>query len=231
MLKLRPAVDRGHSQLDWLDSWHTFSFDQYYDPQHMSFGPLRVINEDTIAGGGGFGMHPHRDMEIITYVTSGKLRHQDSMGNGSIISSGEIQKMSAGTGVWHSEHNASADQPVHLLQIWIMPEQKGLKPSYEQERFELKEGEWKLLGSPDGDGLISIRQKVKLYALSAADGQSSSFQPQKGSKLWIQIVKGQFAIQGKNSSSGDGVSIEKDETLELKALSPGEILLFEILDN
>jgi len=229
MLTLRPAIERGHTRLDWLDSRHSFSFDQYFDPKHMSFGPLRVINEDEIAPGGGFGTHPHRDMEIITYVTEGQLKHQDSLGNGSVISPGEIQKMSAGTGILHSEYNASSEKPAHLLQIWIVPDKTNLTPAYEQERFELIPGVWKLLGSPDGDGLVSIRQKVKLYGLSAEAGSTTAFFPAPGSKLWIQLVKGVCAVNGTNLIGGDGLAILEDAKVEVVTGEKVELLLFEIL--
>lgn len=229
MLVLRPAAERGHSQLDWLDSQHTFSFDQYYDPKHMSFGPLRVINEDVIAGGGGFGTHPHRDMEIITYVIEGELQHKDSLGTGSIIRAGEIQKMSAGSGIRHSEFNASTDKPVHLLQIWIVPAEKNLKPAYEQEKFTLKEGEFTLLGSPNGDGLVSIHQNVKLYGSKIEPSAPTSFTPAEGAKLWIQIVKGKCEINGASLRAGDGAGLVNDNKLEIKADESSELLIFEIL--
>jgi hypothetical protein len=229
MFTIRPSVERGHSQLDWLDSWHTFSFDRYYDPKFMHFGALRVINEDVIAGGGGFGTHPHRDMEIITYVISGQISHKDSMGNGSIISAGEIQKMSAGTGVWHSEYNASPETPVHLLQIWIVPDKSGLKPSYEQQRFELEPGAWKLLGSPNGDGLISIHQNVKLFALAALKDTQTFFEPQSQSEIWLQVVKGTCSIGDKRLDAGDGLAIRSDEQIEIVAKKDSELLLFEML--
>lgn len=228
MITLRPGAERGHSQLDWLDSWHTFSFDQYHDPKHMSFGPLRVINEDRIAPGGGFGTHPHRDMEIITYVVEGELQHRDSMGNGSVIKAGEIQKMSAGTGIQHSEFNASKENPVHLLQIWIMPDKRGIAPSYEQERFELKPQEWKLLGGPRGEGLISIEQQVRLYALQATAGSTAEFRPQPGSIVWIQAVKGEFEVGGRRVASGDGASIRDDGPIDISMSADSELLLFEI---
>lgn len=228
MLSVRPSDARGHSQLDWLDSRHTFSFDQYHDPKHMSFGPLRVINEDVIAPGGGFGTHPHRDMEIITYVIEGQLQHKDSMGTGSIIGPGEIQKMSAGKGIFHSEFNASREKPVHLLQIWIMPNIKGLTPSYEQEKFELKPGEFKLLGSPDGQGLVSIHQNVKLYAVRIESGKAASFKMQPSAKAWVQIVKGDCAVNSEKLSAGDGAAIEPTSQIQFEASTSCEALLFEI---
>lgn len=228
MLSIRPADARGHSQLDWLDSRHTFSFDQYHDPKHMSFGPLRVINEDVIAAGGGFGTHPHRDMEIITYVIDGQLQHKDSMGTGSIIGPGEIQKMSAGKGIFHSEFNASKEKPVHLLQIWIMPNIKGLTPSYEQEKFDLKPGEFKLLGSPDGQGLVSIHQNVKLYAVRIESGKTSTFKLQPSAKAWVQIVKGDCVVNATKLSAGDGAGIQQMPQVHFDANTFCEALIFEI---
>ncbi len=233
-LAVRRSAERGHTQLSWLDSWHTFSFDSYYDPQHMAFGPLRVINEDRIAPGGGFGTHPHRDMEIITYVVEGKLQHRDSLGNGSTILPGEIQKMSAGSGILHSEFNASDKSPVHLLQIWIMPETRGLEPRYEQEKFELKPGVWQLLGGPNGQGLISIQQKVKLYALNLIPGGRAEFKPSENANLWIQTIKGSIQVQDKALVAGDGLAVSSDQKLDFynsDNQSGSELLLFELLGS
>ncbi len=231
MFTVRPAVERGHSQRDWLDSWHTFSFDQYYDSQHMAFGPLRVINEDMIAAGGGFGTHPHRDMEIITYVIEGQLRHQDSLGNGSVIVPGEIQKMPAGSGISHSEYNASQEVPVHLLQIWIVPDKLNIQPAYEQQRFELTAGVWKLLGSPNSDGLVSIEQKVKLYGLLAMKDSRAVFVPEQASALWLQVVKGACSIGGTKLNAGDGLAIRDEAQIEILATQQAELLLFELLSQ
>jgi quercetin 2,3-dioxygenase len=231
MLTVRPSTERGRSQLDWLDSQHTFSFDQYHDPQFMSFGPLRVINEDVIEGGGGFGTHPHRDMEIITYVIDGELKHQDSLGNGSVIGPGEIQKMSAGTGILHSEHNSSKDKPVHLLQIWIVPKTKGLKPRYEQEAFQLTPGELKLLGGGDGKGLVSIDQDVKLYGAILQPGATIAHELPTNSTAWIQIVKGACSVNGQELSAGDGAAVTKGDSIKISASSASEFLLFEIATN
>ena len=228
MNTLRPSVERGQTQLGWLDSKHTFSFDQYFDPHHMSFGPLRVINEDTVAPGGGFGTHQHRDMEIITYVVSGQLEHKDSIGTGSVISPGEIQKMSAGSGILHSEFNASRTEPVHFLQIWIVPSERGIKPAYEQKRFELTPGRWELLGSSDGKGLIHIHQNVRLWALRAEKGATVEFQPSAGSNVWIQIVKGSATGGGAALSAGDGLAVQSDSKFEVAASDDLEILAFEI---
>jgi redox-sensitive bicupin YhaK (pirin superfamily) len=231
MLTLRPADERGRSQLDWLDSQHSFSFDQYFDPKHMSCGPLRVINEDVIAPGGGFGTHPHRDMEIITYVIEGSLQHKDSLGNGSIIKPGEIQKMSAGTGIFHSEFNASQTEPVHLLQIWIVPTQRGLTPKYEQESFTLTPGEFKLLGSNDGMGLITIAQNFRLSALSSEPGMVSRYECDVQATVWLQIVKGDHTINGKSARAGDGLSIQQTASIDMKSTAAGELLLFDMREN
>lgn len=231
MMIVRPAAERGRTQLDWLDSWHTFSFDQYVDRQHMGFGPLRVMNEDFIAPGGGFGMHPHRDMEIITYVVQGQLRHKDSLGNGSVISPGEIQKMSAGTGIVHSEFNASDKDPVHMLQIWIVPNNKNLEPAYEQKPFTLKPGEWHLLGSEKQGGLISIHQAVRLYVFRSASEAPTKFQPAAGSAVWIQVVAGACAIETERLKAGDGLAIDHAGIIEIKPATQTELILFELLNQ
>lgn len=231
MVIVRTSTERGRSQLDWLDSQHTFSFDQYYDPQHMSFGPLRVINEDVIEAGGGFGTHPHRDMEIITYVIEGELKHRDSLGNGSVIRPGEIQKMSAGTGIKHSEFNASKEKPVHLLQIWIVPKTRNLKPRYEQEAFELKPGELSLLGSADGEGLVSIEQDVKLYGARMEPGMKIAHDLADNSDAWIQMVKGACSVNGKELAAGDGAAITQGGEIMISARESSELLLFDIARN
>lgn len=228
MNTLRPSLERGHTQMNWLDSRHTFSFDQYHDPAHMAFGPLRVINEDFIAAGGGFGMHQHRDMEIITYVVSGSLQHKDSIGTGSTISAGEIQKMSAGTGIFHSEFNGSQTEQVHLLQIWIMPSEKGLKPKYEQERFELVPGKFQLLGSNDAKGLVHIHQRVRLWALKGEKDQTVTFEAAEGARAWVQVVKGRATIGGAPATTGDGLAIEETARFEVTPSEDVELLVFEL---
>jgi len=227
MLVLRSSAQRGFSQLDWLKSQHTFSFDQYYDPKHMAFGPLRVINEDHIAPGAGFGTHPHRNMEIITYVIKGQLRHQDSLGTGSVISAGEIQKMSAGSGIMHSEFNASNDEEVHLLQIWIVPNVSNLAPKYEQERFELKPGELTLLGAPQG-GLVSIQQNVNLYGLSLSADMNFRHALEFKKQAWIQVVKGECLVNNESVKAGDGVALSEIEQIAIKAVEECELLFFEL---
>ncbi len=226
MFELRKSQERGHTELSWLESYHTFSFDQYYDAQHMGFGPLKVINEDTIAPGMGFGSHPHRDMEIITYIISGQLEHKDSLGTGTIIEAGEIQKMSAGQGIIHSSFNASSNEPVHLLQIWIQPESKGLQPTYEQEKIKDELNQFTLIGGPSNESPLHINQNVRLYRLHATAGQTNSFTAQPGASIWVQIVQGECLVNELQAVAGDGIALDKLE-IEMKALLPTELLLFE----
>lgn len=232
MITVRKAVERGHADHGWLNSWHTFSFAEYYDPEHMGFGPLRVINDDTVAGGGGFPPHPHRDMEIISYVIDGALEHQDSMGNGSVIKPGDVQRMSAGTGVRHSEFNASKSDPVHFLQIWIIPERPGLPSGYEQKFFgeEEKRGNLRLVASPDGsDGSVRIRQDVRLYATIVGGDTAVTHTLAPGRKAWLHVVKGSAELNGKQLDAGDGVAIEGEESaLSLTSKATGELLLFDM---
>lgn len=231
MITIRKAIDRGHADHGWLDSWHTFSFAEYYDPEHMGFGPLRVINDDRIAGGGGFPAHPHRDMEIITYVIEGALEHQDSMGNGAVMKPGDVQRMSAGTGVRHSEFNASETDPVHLLQIWIIPEREGLPSGYEQKFFaeEEKVGKLRLVASPDGaDGSVRVRQDVRLFASIVEGASRLTHTVARGRKAWLQVVKGVVELDGRALEAGDGVAVDGEETLTLSSKDRGEILLFDM---
>jgi len=210
MINLRPSSARGAFKNDWLDSKHTFSFSTYHDPEHMGFGDLRVINEDIVAPAGGFATHPHRDMEIITYVMSGALAHKDSLGNGSAIRPGDVQRMSAGTGIQHSEFNPSPDTPVHLLQIWILPEKKGIAPSYAQENFAAKRkpGQLTLLVSKDGkDGSLTMNQTAELSVLDLNSGQSFDYTPKTG-KGWVQVARGEAMINGQPLKQGDGAAIE-----------------------
>jgi quercetin 2,3-dioxygenase len=233
MITIRPAHERGAVNLGWLDSRHTFSFGNYYDPNHTNFGPLRVINEDKVQPGQGFGTHGHKDMEIVTYVLSGELEHKDSLGNGSRMRPGDVQRMSAGTGIMHSEFNPSTEQPVHLLQIWLLPGQQGLAPSYEQTAFadDEKRDRLRLVGSSDGrDGSVTIHQDVALYAASLQPGVSidHTLQPHRGA--WIQVASGTISVNGHALSAGDGAAIAKEETLQLQGTSaePAEILLFDM---
>jgi redox-sensitive bicupin YhaK (pirin superfamily) len=231
MIRIRRADERGHADHGWLDSHHTFSFADYHDPQHMGFGPLRVINDDTVAGGGGFPPHPHRDMEIISYVIDGALSQKDSMGNGSVIRPGDVQRMSAGKGVVHSEFNQSKTEPVHFLQIWIMPERAGLPSGYEQKFFgeDDKRGKLRLVASPDGaEGSVTVRQDARLYA-SVLEGETSvSHTIAPGRKGWLHVVKGAAEVNGRELQAGDGVAIEGEERLTLTSKGKGEVLLFDM---
>lgn len=237
MIQIRPSGDRGQVQLDWLDSRHTFSFGQYYDPNHINFATLRVINEDHIQPRGGFPTHSHQDMEIITYVLSGTLEHQDSLGNGSVIRPGEVQRMTAGTGIYHSEFNGSENQPVHLLQIWIIPNKKGLPPSYEQKAFSQAEqwGKLQLLGSPDGrKGSVTIHQDVELYgAKLTTEDHCIHYTIKPGRVAWIQIARGSVILGDRPLDQGDGVAItppaDEPYIIQLTGTSePAEILLFDL---
>jgi len=231
MLTIRKADERGHADHGWLNSHHTFSFADYYDPQHMGFGPLRVINDDTVAGGGGFPPHGHRDMEIISYVIEGALAHKDSMGNGSVIKPGDVQRMSAGTGVRHSEHNASKTDPVHFLQIWIQPKAAALPAGYEQKFFseEDKRGVLRLVASPDGaDGSVRIQQDVRMYASVIAGEQAVQHTIADGRKGWLHVVTGAVTVNGRALEAGDGLAIEGEESLQVSSESKGEVLLFDM---
>jgi redox-sensitive bicupin YhaK (pirin superfamily) len=232
MLTIRKAGERGHADHGWLDSHHTFSFADYYDPKNMGFGPLRVINDDTVAGGGGFPAHGHRDMEIISYVIAGALQHKDNMGNGSVMRPGDVQRMSAGTGVVHSEFNASKTEPVHFLQIWIIPERPGLPSGYEQKFFsdDDKRGKLRLVASPDGaEGSVRIQQDARLFASLLEGGQSVSHTIPRGRKGWLHVVTGSVALNGQPLAAGDGVAIDGEETLAIGAGERGEILLFDMV--
>lgn len=232
MITLRPAQERGVANFAWLDSRHTFSFGNYYDPQHMGFSTLRVINEDKILPSQGFPTHGHRDMEIITYVLEGALEHKDSIGNGSIIRPGDVQRMSAGTGILHSEYNASKTEPVHLLQIWILPDTKGIAPSYEQIHVPQAErqGKLRLIGSQDGrDRSITIHQDVNLYAASLGIGDEVTYEVASGRSLWLQVAQGAVDLNGQALTAGDGVAIATAEQLTLTGQSDdGDVLLFDL---
>jgi len=245
MLTLRKAEERGHADHGWLSSHHTFSFADYHDEAHMGFGPLRVINDDTVAGGGGFPPHGHRDMEIISYVIEGALRHQDNLGNGSVIKPGDVQRMSAGTGVMHAEYNASKSEPVHFLQIWILPERRGLPSGYEQKFFadDEKRGKLRLVASPDGaDGSVRIQQQARLYA-SLLEGGANAERSEAGiaersvvrhsvapgRKGWLHVVTGNVELNGQKLLAGDGVGIDGAEELTIRSPDRGEILLFDMI--
>jgi len=232
MITIRPAHQRGAANFGWLDSRHSFSFGNYYDPNHMGFASLRVINEDKIQPSQGFGTHGHRDMEIITYVLEGALAHKDSIGNGSVITPGDVQRMSAGTGIHHSEFNHSATDPVHLLQIWILPEQTGLEPSYEQIRIptEDKRGQLRLIGSRQGrEGAITIHQDVDLYAavLNQKDVVEHELHPHR--VAWLQVARGAVHLNGESLTAGDGAAIVDETSLIIASQAEDtEVLLFDM---
>jgi redox-sensitive bicupin YhaK (pirin superfamily) len=236
MMRIRHGRDRGATELGWLDSRHTFSFGDYYDPENMHFRALRVINEDRVAPRGGFPTHPHRDMEIITYVIAGGLQHQDSMGNGSLISPGEVQRMSAGTGIHHSEVNPSKTEPVHFLQIWIVPDTRGLTPGYEQKHFSAGErhNRLQLVAAPDGrDGAVTIHQDARLHAGLLDAGAKVTHELARDRHAWLQVVRGEVEVGGEKLAAGDGASFDGEpgapaRTFAIAARSDAELLLFDL---
>lgn len=228
---IRKSADRGTARLGWLDSRHSFSFGGYFDPAHMGFGPLRVINEDRVAPGGGFPTHPHRDMEIVSYVLDGALAHKDSLGAASVIRPGDVQRMTAGTGVTHSEYNASDEAPVHFLQIWIVPEREGLAPGYEQKRFAPaeKRGRLRLVASRDGrDGSITVHRDVDVYATALAPGERVAHEMRPGRGAWVQVARGDVLVNGARLEAGDGLAATGDGELLLEGESESEALLFDM---
>ena len=229
MLRIRRADDRGHFDFGWLDTYHSFSFGDYYDPENMGFRSLRVINEDWIRGGGGFPPHPHRDMEIVTYVLQGALEHNDSMGNGSVIKPGEAQRMSAGTGVVHSEQNASKIEPVHLLQIWILPEKRGLEPGYEQKTIQEGKGRLALVASPDArDGSVRIHQDASILAAQLEKGQTAEYSLRPGRHAWVQVVRGPVTVNGEQLERGDGAALSDESRVAIEALEASHVLVFDL---
>jgi quercetin 2,3-dioxygenase len=231
MINIRKSDERGQADHGWLNTRFTFSFADYFDEKHVQFRTLRVMNDDRVAGGGGFPTHPHRDMEIVTYVLEGALAHKDSMGNGSVIKPGDVQYMSAGTGVAHSEFNASQTEPVHLYQIWMFPDKTGHKPAYDQKNFSQaeKRGKLRLVISPDGrDGSVKIRQDNDLYAtiLGAGDTVKHELKPQR--HAYVQVAKGSITLNGKPLEVGDGAEISEEKALELKGVKESEVLLFDL---
>lgn len=232
MITVRPAVARGTANFGWLDSRHSFSFGNYYDPDHMGFASLRVINEDKVTPGQGFGTHGHRDMEIISYVLEGSLEHKDSIGNGSVIRPGDVQRMSAGTGIRHSEFNASDRDPVHFLQIWILPETTGIDPGYEQIHLEPAQlqGQLRLIGSRHGrEGSVTIHQDVDLYAASLQSGETVRHHPRVGRQLWLQVARGGVDLNGHALTAGDGAAITDESDLTLTGTGDrSELLLFDM---
>jgi len=230
MITTRKANERGHAEHGWLDTYHTFSFADYYDPQWMGFRSLRVINDDLVLPNAGFGMHPHRDTEIITYILSGQLAHKDSMGNGRTITPGEFQYMSAGTGVLHSEQNPSGTEAVHLLQIWIQPDAKGVKPGYaEKSMKDATPGQFHLITSKTGrDGSIAIHQDSDLYLARLEDGQSVSHRLAPGRHAWLHVAEGEVTVNGQTLSGGDGLAVSEEKALELRGAKPSQVLLFDL---
>jgi quercetin 2,3-dioxygenase len=230
MMSIRKASERGRSQADWLDSRHTFSFADYADPRHMGFRRLRVINEDTVAPGRGFGRHPHRDMEILSYVLDGALEHADSMGNGSVIRPGDVQRMTAGTGVVHSERNHSSTEPVHFLQIWIEPETRGLPPSYEQKKIEADRNALRLIASRDArDGSVTVHQDVNLYAGTLDAGAEAKVSIARGRQAWVQVVRGDARVNGEALGLGDGASTDSEPEITILGGNDGAaVLVFDL---
>ncbi|MGH7410548.1 MAG: pirin family protein [Candidatus Methylomirabilis sp.] len=231
MIKVRPGHERGHANHGWLDTYHTFSFAEYHDPRFMGFRHLRVINEDRVEPGAGFDAHSHRDMEILTYVLEGALEHKDSMGNGSVIRPGEVQRMSAGTGISHSEYNYSKTEPVHLLQIWIVPEQRGLKPGYEQRSFPIQEerGTLHLIAARNGrGGAVTVHQDVDLFVALLDRGERVAHRLKSGRRAWVQVARGAVMINGMSLKTGDGAAVSDEDTVEISANEASEILLFDL---
>jgi hypothetical protein len=231
MIELRPAAERGHADHGWLDSWHSFSFASYQDPRHMGFGALRVINEDRVAAGAGFGTHGHRDMEIISYVLDGALAHKDSLGNGSVIRPGDVQRMSAGTGVMHSEFNQRQDGPTHFLQIWIEPDRRGIAPGYEERRFEPadKRGRLRLIASPDGaDGSVTIHQQARLYAALLDGDERARLALDPGRRAYIHVARGGVSVNGTRLAAGDAAKLIDEAAVELERGVDAEVLVFDL---
>jgi redox-sensitive bicupin YhaK (pirin superfamily) len=231
MIKLRKSEERGHANHGWLDSYHSFSFSRYYDPEHMQYSVLRVINEDVVAPDMGFGMHPHRDMEIVTYMLSGQLRHMDNLGNGSVIRTGDVQRMTAGTGIVHSEFNASSEEPAHLLQIWLLPERNDLQPSYEEKHFDQSEklNQWRLIASRDArEGSLLIHQDVSLFATVLEQGKSMSYELAAERSAYLQVARGRVDLNGEVLLAGDAAKIEGEQLIELQAFEDAEMLLFDL---
>ncbi|HEY6167127.1 MAG TPA: pirin family protein [Verrucomicrobiae bacterium] len=230
MMTIRKASDRGHANHGWLDTWHSFSFADYHDPQWMGFRSLRVINDDTIAGGGGFGTHPHRDMEIITFVLRGALEHRDSMGNSAVMRAGDVQRMTAGTGVQHSEFNHSPTEPLHLLQIWIVPDRKGAKPGYVEKPFAKAEpGRLHLVASKTGrDDSLTINQDTDLFLAKLRAGDKVSHALKPGRHAWLQVAEGELTLNGQPLRPGDGAALSDEAHVALTATQPAQVLLFDL---
>lgn len=236
MIALRKSHERGHANHGWLDTYHTFSFSTYQDPHHMRFRTLRVMNEDWVAPGQGFGRHPHQDMEIITYVLEGELKHEDSMGNGSVLRAGDFQRMSAGTGIEHSEFNPSATEPVHLYQIWLFPDQRGHQPSYEDRTFDPaeKQDRLRLVASHDGrDDSLTIHQNADIYLANLSEGKEVSHELRPGRHAWLQVLRGNVRVGADNSSAtelgaGDAAAVSEETAVRIAAVNPAEVMLFDL---
>ena len=231
MIERRNAADRGHANHGWLDSWHSFSFADYLDPAHMGFGPLRVINEDRIAPGTGFGTHGHRDMEIVSYVLEGALAHQDSIGNGSVIRPGDVQRMSAGTGVRHSEYNHEASGTTHFLQIWIEPQRTGLPPGYEERHFPAgeKRGRLRLVASPDGaDGSVTVHQQARLYVGLFDGGEAAALAVPAGHRAYVHLARGALTVNGERLAAGDALKLVDEPQVSLADGAQAEVLVFDL---
>ncbi|MBA4016859.1 MAG: quercetin 2,3-dioxygenase [Pirellula sp.] len=232
MFTIRKSAERGHADHGWLDTYHTFSFSTYQDREHIRFRALRVMNEDRVAPGQGFGTHPHEDMEIVTYVLSGALEHQDSMGNGEVLRPGEFQRMTAGTGITHSEFNPSKDEPVHLYQIWLYPERKGLTPSYEQKNFptEGRSNRWQLVASRDAaEGSLLIHQDARIFLANLSAGQELEYKLLPVRHAWLQVLRGSLTVNGHQVAAGDGVAVSEETSLKLRSESGAEVMLFDLL--
>jgi redox-sensitive bicupin YhaK (pirin superfamily) len=231
MIQVRKAAERGHFNHGWLDTYHTFSFADYFDPAHVGFRALRVINDDRVQPGQGFGMHGHRDMEIVTYVLEGALEHRDSIGNGSVLRPGELQHMTAGTGVRHSEFNPSDREWVHLYQIWLLPQRKGLQPSYEQKAFpeQERQGTLRLVAAPAGEhGSLTIRQDARLYLATLKAGEVVAHTLNPGRHAWLQVLRGRADLNGHPLSAGDGAALSEENGLEIRAQDDAEVMLFDL---
>jgi redox-sensitive bicupin YhaK (pirin superfamily) len=229
MLMIRPAAERGRTRLDWLDSWHSFSFAEYFDANHMGFGPLRVINDDRVAPDRGFGTHGHRDMEILTWILDGELQHRDSLGTGSVIRRGEVQIMSAGTGIEHSEFNPSPVEPVHLLQIWMIPERRGLPPRYDQQVVSLDPGAfYQIAGRRPGAGAVRVFQDVAVYVARLDAGQRVEHRLAPDRAAWLHVARGAVTLDGTSLRAGDGVAVTRQDRVAIGGEAPAEVILFDL---
>jgi redox-sensitive bicupin YhaK (pirin superfamily) len=229
MLTIRPAAERGRTRLDWLDSWHTFSFGDYFDSRHMGFGPLRVINDDRVEPGRGFGTHGHRDMEILTWILDGELEHRDSLGTGSVIRPGEVQIMSAGTGIEHSEFNPSPIEPVHLLQIWMIPERRGLPPRYDQQAVSLDPGTFhQLAGGRPGEGAVRVFQDIAVYVARLDGGQRVEHPLGANRAAWLHVARGAVTLDGRSLRAGDGVAVTREDRVAISGDALAEVILFDL---